>query len=253
MTITAAISSESLKYRRTLSLWLIIGGPFTFALMQMLFGLLMPGGVDWSHALMNVYNWWAVFGLPFGITLLTTLSVAYERRSGAWRVLRTYPLQAMRLYMAKLIVLVAQTLAACLLFTIFIAVLCSFTVTGAMPWSELLQGFAVAWLTSLALVAFMLLAAHLLGFGWTVMTGLAGIFLGIVTGNLSVVWVPVPWQWPIRALGALFGFQTNGLPQESSSPLLDPSLMVTGSLWSLLGCVVLTAIGAWWFHCKEVR
>ncbi|MBE9916051.1 ABC transporter permease subunit [Paenibacillus donghaensis] len=247
------VGSEWLKYRRTLTPWLVVAGPFIFALMQMVFGLLIPGGVDWSLALMNIYNWWSGFGLPFGIILLTALSVSYERKAGAWRLLRAYPVKGGNLYFSKFIVIALQTLIACIFLGLFIILLCSWSVTGTIPWGPIALGITISWLTSLAQIAFMLWAAHMFGFGLTILIGLAGMICGILQNNRIEGWMLLPWQWPLRALGALFGFQTNGMPLDPSSPLLDNKLIITAIIASLSVCVALSVAGAAWFKRREVQ
>lgn len=248
----ALIQSEWMKYRRALSIWFIMGGPFLLALAQSIFNMISPLSATWDHTWMNVFNWWSVLGIPFGVTLLVAESVSYERRSGAWKVLRAYSVNPGKLYLAKYAVLAAQTFIASVLFVLFVCLLNFWQVSGTFPWQEVLSGFIVAWLTALAQLAIMLLIANVFGYGITVCIGLVGLVSGVLMAEMSF-WLVNPWGWPIRTLEPILGFHANGLPLEKNSPFWDLSVIPNAIVLSIVGSAVLLAIGAFWFKRREVR
>lgn len=248
----ALVQSEWMKYRRTLSLWFIIGGPFILALAQSIFNMISPLSATWDHTWMNVFNWWAVIGIPFGVILLVAESVSYERRSGAWKVLRAYPVFPGKLYLAKYVVLAAQTFIASILFVLLVCVMNFWEVSGSFPWKEVLSGFIVAWLTALAQLAIMLWVANIFGYGITICIGLVGLVSGVVMAE-NYFWIVNPWAWPIRVLEPIFGFHANGLALEKDSIFWDLSVIPDAIVLSVVSSVVLLAIGAFWFKRREVR
>ncbi|MCP1308116.1 lantibiotic immunity ABC transporter MutE/EpiE family permease subunit [Paenibacillus tyrfis] len=248
----AYYDSEWLKYRRTLTPWLVVCGPLAFALAQMVFNMISPLENTWEHILMNVHNWWAIIGFPFGVVLLTALAVFYERRSGALKVLNAYPLQPGMQYAAKFAVTSVHVLIASLIFVVLVFGLNFWAASGSVPWDSLLTGFLCAWLAGLAQIAIMLWIAHGFGFGWTVIIGLIGTVSGIVMSE-QPYWIMNPWSWPIRSLIPLFKFHTNGLPLEADSPLQDPSLILIPIVLGIVSAGIVTGFGMLWYNRREVR
>ncbi|ANF94948.1 ABC transporter permease [Paenibacillus bovis] len=252
MNMTSYLGSEFIKYRRTLTLWLIAAGPLVFAVMQLAFNFIAPGFTDWSRALMNVYNWWSVIGLPFGIILITALSVSYERKSGSPKLLQIHPVRKAGLYLSKLVVLSVQVFVACLLLAAGLVIFCGWNLDGTLPWSTLLYAVGLSWLCAMGQLAIMLLLAHLLSFGWTVIAGLIGLFLSIMLSSGVTGMDYYPWMLPIRALGMTLGFQTNGMSLDVQT-LTNQATLVWGSVFgSLAECAIFAGLGAFIFSRKEV-
>ncbi|AKG35628.1 lantibiotic immunity ABC transporter MutE/EpiE family permease subunit [Paenibacillus durus] len=248
----AYVSSEWMKYRRTVTPWLIVCGPLIIALAEMIFNFMIPEGVKWVYILLNVHNWWSTVALPFGIILLVALAVSYERRSGAWKVLNTYPHKPGKLYVAKLTTLVIHILLAGALFAIFVFILNVWVALGPIPWGKLISGFLVAWLAGLGQMAIMMWLAHVFGFGLTITVGFIGLVSGILMAERSS-WIINPWSWPIRALEPIFGFHANGMLLEPGSPLLNPIYISIAIALGIITAVVFAVLGTLWFNRREVR
>lgn len=248
----SAVQSEWLKYRRTLTPWFMIGGPLVMVLAELTIWLLSPYRRTWPFVLLMVYNWWVTLALPFGSTLLAALSSSYERRSGMWSVLRTYPASPSTLYTAKFIVLAAQTAIANVLFAVYLLATNIWLNSGTIPWRSLMLGVAVGWLSGLALLAVMLWLSTAFGFGMAIVLGLVGIVSGVFTSE-KPAWLFDPWAWPVRALAPVFGFHANGLPLEPNSPLWDPSVVPMAGVLGVVFAAVFTALGAWWFKTRDVH
>lgn len=244
--------SEWLKYRRTLTPWFIVCGPLILVLAQFAFSLISRVGTTWNEALLTVYNWWGVLAVPFGVILLAMLAVSYERRSGSWRILISYPIRPWKLYLAKYFVLSLQTLVASALFVLFLLLLGFWHLSGPIPWVHLWSGLFIPWLTAWAQMAIMLWIATALGYGLTIVIGLAGMISGIIMAQ-SGAFILNPWAWPIRALEPIMGFHVNGLPLEPNSPLwntgINHTLIAFGVIWS----IIFVTIGSFWFNRREVR
>lgn len=248
----SVIRSEWLKYRRTLTPWFIVGGPLLLALAEFVFSLIAPAGRTWRLTLLTVYNWWVVLGLPLGSALLAALASSYERRSGAWRVLRSHPLSPSRLYSAKFAVLALHTAIATALFAVFILLTQFWHLRGSVPWGKLVLGTTVSWVSSLALLAVMLWCSMVFRFGVTVVLGLIGLISGVATSERAA-WVFDPWAWPVRALEPIFGFHTNGLPLEANSPFWNTGVIAVASALGIVVAVMVTFLGSQWFSRTEVR
>ncbi|MBX6395746.1 MAG: lantibiotic immunity ABC transporter MutE/EpiE family permease subunit [Alicyclobacillaceae bacterium] len=248
----AAIHSEWLKYRRTPTYWIVIGGPLVMALAEWVFSLVAPGGHTWHLMLLTGYNWWVVLAIPLGSALLAALSSAYERRSGAWRILCAYPVGPSMLYAAKFAVLALQTAIANGLFAGFLLVTQIWHLAGPVPWGPLILGAAVGWLSGLTLLAIQLWFSTAFGFGVSVVLGLVGLISGVFTSE-HPAWLFDPWAWPLRALAPVFGFHANGLPLEADSPLWNPSVIPVAGGLGIGFAIVFTALGARWLKRRDIR
>ncbi|WP_269919423.1 lantibiotic immunity ABC transporter MutE/EpiE family permease subunit [Caldifermentibacillus hisashii] len=246
------IQSEWIKYRRTLTPWIIVCGPLILALAQAIFNIIAPIGATWEHTWMNVFNWWSVVGIPIGAALLSALSVSYEKRSGAWKVLRVNSFSTNKLYWAKYTILSIQTLFASVFFTIFVFLFNFWQVSGELIILDVLTGSIVAWFSALAQLAIMVWIAHMIGFGGTICVGLAGFVSGVLMAEKSY-WIINPWAWPIRALEPIFGFHANGKALENDSPFWDPSVIPIAIFLSIIGVIVFLILGSVWFNRREVR
>jgi ABC-2 type transport system permease protein len=63
----------------------------------------------------------------------------------------------------------------------------------------------------------------------------------------------IPWSWGMRLMSPIVGVHPNGVPLKEGNPLLDPSVIPTGILASIVIFVLLSLVTAFWFSRKEVN
>lgn len=154
------------------------------------------------------------------------------------------------LWTGKIAVLAYHTLlSSCIL---MIAVLISglATADGAIPWSTIVAGGLLMWLTSLSLIPIQLWAAAWKGTIFSMIVGLTGLIAGVLAAP-EPHWVFVPWSWPIRLMSPVVGVHPNGVLMEENNPLRDPSVIPAGILLGIIAFILFTWITATWFKRKE--
>ncbi|MCY0896424.1 MAG: lantibiotic immunity ABC transporter MutE/EpiE family permease subunit [Alicyclobacillaceae bacterium] len=249
--MNAAFTAEWLKYRRTLTPWIIVCWPMLLVLTET---VLMPQSQTWHETLMNTFNWWSVFGLSLCVTILAALSTSYERRANSWNVLCARVVRPRVLYISKWVVLAAQLLAATVVFTALVLIInyLLWNPHGSPAVGQLIAGIALVWIAALPQLAIMLWVASRVGIGVTVCIGLVGLVVGVVAAE-APYWMVIPWAWAGRMLMPIFGFHINGLPLSPGSPFWNHDVIPIGIILSIVAAALFMVLGAIWFDRREVR
>ncbi len=124
--ILNSFSAEWLKTRRTASSWLvIIGGffiPFIVFLMAWHDRLKLPGFYKsdkfWEVTFNTNWQTMAVFLLPMGVILCTSLITQLEYRNNAWKLVHTLPQPYSVTFFSKLVVIMVMMVQFFVLFNI---------------------------------------------------------------------------------------------------------------------------------------
>lgn len=245
------LRSEHLKYKRTFMKRLILFAPLVFILISLRVKLFLPDYIGaWEMLLAQIYNWWPVLFLPLGTALLAALAQQKEKKAGKFQNLRIHPVSTTALWTGKIAVLAYHTLlSSCIL---MVAVLISGLTTagGATPWSTIVAGGLLMWLTSLPLIPIQLWAAAWKGTLFSMAVGFAGGIAGVLAAP-EPYWVYIPWSWPIRLMSPVVGVHPNGVLMEENHPLRDPSVIPVGILLGIIAFVLFTWMTAAWFKRKE--
>lgn len=253
MTLVRALDSERMKYRRTFTHWLLTLGPVGLVLSYAMVGLLGESETTWSLFLGVVYNWWPILWVPMGAALLAALAAWYEKRAGAWVVLRARPQPPAVFFGAKLLVLALHTLLSTAILAATVAVIGTVVIGAPVPLDTLLLGAFLPWVAALPILVIQLWVATVGGFGASIIVGVIGFISGALAAE-SNDWVHfVPWAWPIRVAIPIVGIHANGVPLGTGDPLWDTSV-VPGILGLALAlAAVALAAGSLWFSRREVR
>jgi len=248
------LQSELLKYKRTFTRRLIVFAPLFFILIALPQKLFMPTDDfrPWQLTLDLVYNWWPVIFIPIGMALFATLTVSQEKKAGNYRGLRTHDIPPAFIWMAKVMVMGFHTLLAT--FVLIAATILSGLITGgsSIPWFKIFAGSFTTWIVSLAILPLQLWAATWRGIFASMAMGFLGLITGVVAAD-QPYWVYVPWSWATRLMSPIIGVHPNGTHLESTSPLLNTSVLPVGIGISLVTLVIFTFITAAWFSRREVR
>ncbi len=244
-------AAEWIKYRRTLTWWIIVCWPLLLVLAE---AVLMPSDHIWSTKLMNTFNWWSIIGMSIMVTLLAELSQFYERRSNSWNVLCTRSIRPSRLYLAKYLVVAIQLLVASVLFGTYV-VLVNFLFWGlpnSVPWGELIEGLVFVWIAVLPQLAIMLWLAVRVSLGLAVGWGFIGMFVGMIVAE-KPYWFIMPWAWSGRILMPIFGFNINGLPLQKGSVFWNQDVIFVGLILSVVVTAIVVTLSAFLFERREVK
>jgi lantibiotic transport system permease protein len=120
-----SVWSEWLKRRRSLAVWLVVGGGLLVPVMTLLLRLrqrrslpaLYQGEVFWEQLWNQVWESLATILLPVGVIVLTSLVTQHEQRHNAWKQVHASPQPLANVFAAKLLIvlfMVAQAFAVLL-------------------------------------------------------------------------------------------------------------------------------------------
>ncbi|MDO4766180.1 MAG: lantibiotic immunity ABC transporter MutE/EpiE family permease subunit [Eubacteriales bacterium] len=248
------ISSELLKYKRTLTRKLIVGIPLFFSIQSAAGVLLMPKGIvrTWDLVIAMVFNVWTVMFLPFGMALFAFLVDNQEQKAGHYRSLLARPNSPVHIWLGKIIVMAFHALLSTGVLVVAILISGMITARGQIPWDKIIMGSIVSWTVSLALIPMQLWAATWRGLFASMALGFIGFLMGVVSA-LTSYWVFIPWAWGIRLMSPMIGVHPNGTLLEAGDKLLDTSIIPVGIGISLLAFVVITMLSALWFNRREVK
>lgn len=246
--------SEHLKYRRSFSVKLVWAAPLFFVLFALVALLYLPKGQSLPGDLFlgMVFNWWPFIFVPLGTALLCALAEVRERKAGNYRGLRLHNVRPGALWFGKIMVLAYYMLLSSL-GTIAAALIAGLLITDAtLPVEKVVVASLLTWLVSLSLIPLQLLAAAWKGMPASIGLGVAGMFAGVIAAP-GPNWLYVPWSWALRLMCPVAGVHPNGVPLESGSPLLEPSVIPVGIAVSLLFFAASSWLTGVWFARKEVK
>ncbi len=243
----SVILTEYLKLKRTLALRMTV---LPLIVVFLYFLVAMSGTPSfvrqntdvWASLARNSVQLWTLLMLPMFITLETSLLAGLEHSDRNWKYLLTMPVPRWTVYVSKLIV--ALTLVCLAHLVLF---------SGTMVSGMLLRAFA----PELKLGA---LPMNLIA--WP----LAQISVAVVMAVAIQHWVSLRWPSFIAAMGfgmsaMVVGFlavnsQDYGpwFPWSLTLHTLSPrgTFVIHPTLYSAIGAVVITVIGAWQFSRRDV-
>lgn len=121
-----SFQSEWLKKKGTLAFWLVIVGSFFIPLIFTMRGIFYPkdflaetkNPVFWNVLLGRCWQFMAIFLLPMGVALATSLITQIEFRNNTWKQLNTTPQSLSVIFWSKYAVIIVMLLQFFLLFHI---------------------------------------------------------------------------------------------------------------------------------------
>src|SRR5215207_5450511 len=175
-TFIHSFQSEWLKTKRSLAFWMvIIGGVFTpliIIIARLVNHTKMPALYSsesfWNMLWKNAWESMAIFFLPLGAILSTSLIAQIEYKNNTWKQLHTMPLSYTTIFFAKLAVIVVLMLEFFVLFNlgIYLAALVPYLLVSGtpypsqpLPYEHFLRENALYFLDTLPIVALQYLIA----------------------------------------------------------------------------------------------
>ncbi len=118
--------SEWLKKKHSLSSWLVIVGAFFTPVILIIYKLVHYNKLAtsytnpnfWNELWRNAWETMALFLLPVGIVLATSLITQLEYKNNTWKQLHTTPQQLTTIYFSKLAILLVMVLQFFILFNV---------------------------------------------------------------------------------------------------------------------------------------
>jgi len=248
------LQSEFLKYKRTFTRRLILLAPVFFIIVALPQKLFMPEDYlrPWQLILDLVFNWWPVIFIPMGLALFAALTESQEKKAGNYRSLRVRYIPPACLWIAKVIIMGCHTLMSTLVLIGATVISGLITGVGSIPWFKIVAGGFTTWIASLAIIPLQLWIATWKGTFASMTMGLLGLIAGVIAAA-GPYWIYVPWSWPTRLMSPIIGVHPNGTLLESTSPLLNATVIPQGIIVSIISLIILTLITAVWFNKKEVK
>jgi hypothetical protein len=221
MTLVRVLHAESLKMKRTIALKMVVLYPMVLVLLvlfmtsQAPFSMLRNNGhsEEWIRLARSNFRFWAFLMMPLYIALQTALLSGLDHSENQWKALLARPVPRWTLYVAKLLFVVAMTVAST-----FVLILGVFA-TGAIlphlqpellfappiPWASILSdGAQIAALSFLSLTIQQWVSLRWRSFSVAIGTGIiatvAGIF-AVAAGQQVGGWPQYfPWALPMLPL-----------------------------------------------------
>ena len=250
MAITRAISSEILKTRRSLALWLSILGPLLMAALQFVVFYQRADWVGkqtddvWLTFGQQTLVFWALLMLPLFITLQTALLAGLDHAGSCWKHLYALPLSRWIIYAAKQ--LIGMGLIALSMTLLYASILVAghllrllkpqIGFASLAPWLELLRHTALIYLTS-----WLLISIHTwVGLRWGNFVVAMGFGIAMTVAGMVVI----NSEWGRYYPWALPGLVANGFQSEE----MLPSQVITG----VIGGLLVPFVGGWRVTRRDV-
>lgn len=141
-----SFQSEWLKTKRSLSLWIvIIGGFFTPAIVTVArliqyktLAHIYSSDDFWKLLWQSSWESMAIFLLPLGVILTTSLITQIEYKNNTWKQLHTLPLTLTTIFISKLAVIIVMMLGFFVLFNIgiYLSALVPYLIIRGVPYPK---------------------------------------------------------------------------------------------------------------------
>ncbi len=245
--LPTVLLTEALKLRRTLALRMTVL-PLIVVLLYLLLGLfsastLVRQNADvWANVTRNTVSLWTLLMLPLFLTLQTSLLAGLEHSDRNWKYLLTMPVPRWTIYVSKFLIALGMVwLAHLVLFTGTMVnglVLRQFAPElglGALPMG------AIAWPLVKVSVAVVMAAAiqHWVSLRWPSFIaamgfGMCAMVVGFMAVNSADFGPWYPWSLTLHTLSPRGTF------------------VIHPTLYSAIGALVVTVLGAWQFSRRDV-
>jgi len=210
-------TAEGLKMKRTLALWLAPLAPLVIIALQM--AVVLDGRVyyerepleTWASYTRQTMFLWAVFMLPFFVTLETALLANLEHANQQWKHLYALPIRRGAIYAAKQLsgmMIIGLSMAALSAYTGLSGLALRLIAPGLgfeepVPWADILRYAGLAYLSSWLIIAIHTwIALRWPSFVVASAAGIAFVIVSVVV--IQSQYSPwYPWTLPAILVGGL--------------------------------------------------
>ena len=242
------LSTECLKLKRTLALWMVLVAPLLIVLLEFAIsykgapGFIKAGKDGWPPMVRQTVEAWTVLMMPMFVTLETSLLAGLENTGKNWKSLLALPAPRWTVYVSKLavtitllwaahVVLIGGTIGSGLLLKLLHPAL-SLDVMSLSPFTASMIRVSASALLAVTIQHWVSLRWQTftvaMGFGMCAM--IAGVFA--VQSRAFGSWFP--WSLPIRAV------MSGAVGQDRITVV------------AIVGATVATIIGCWEFVRREI-
>lgn len=237
------LKSEDLKYKRTFAKKIFYIAPI-YILIQIV-------ALN-RYVLSNSMNWWSVCFMPFTIAILCTLISIAEKKAGNYRTLKSKDINLKKMWISKILVISYYTFLASLMVILYLLTIKLVRQSSLVQVGPLFLGTFVMWITTLILIPICLFLSEAFGPFSSIFVTCIGIAGGVLTVT-GPNWYLCPWNLNMRLMCPILKLNPNGELLESTSNLLDYSVIPVGLIVGIVGFIGLSLLTSLWFSKKEAR
>ena len=242
------LSTECLKLKRTLALWMVLVSPLVMILLEFAIAakgarvFIAEGKDAWPPMVRQTVEVWTLLMMPMFVTLETSLLAGLENTGKNWKSLLALPAPRWTIYVSKLVVTISLLWAAHVVLIVgtigsgmLLKSLYPSLSLGSMP----LRPFVVPMLTVSVSALLAVAIQHWVSLRWPSYTvamgfGMCAMIMGIFAVQSALLGSWFPWSLPIRAVLDTGGGQAR-------------IIAVAG-----IGAVIAATIGCWGFVRREI-
>jgi hypothetical protein len=146
LSFISSLQSERLKTKRSLALWIvIIGGFFTPVIVTIIrliqfktLPVVYASDKFWMDLWQNSWESMAIFLLPMGVVLATSLITQIEYKSNTWKQVHTTPISFTTIFFSKLAVIVSLMFQFFVLFNIgiYLSAIIPYLLINGVPYPK---------------------------------------------------------------------------------------------------------------------
>lgn len=242
------LSTELLKLKRTLALWMVLVTPLVMVLLQFAIsakkstGLISSGADAWAPMVRQTVEVWTLLMMPMFVTLETSLLAGLEHTGKNWKSLLALPAPRWTLYVSKLVITIALLWLAHVVLvmgTISCGWLLKLIFPGLNLGSMPLNPFAVPMLRVSASALLAVAIQHWVSLRWqsysvAIGFGMVAMLAGIFAVQSKSLGAWFPWSLPIRAV-------LDGVSGQDRITVV-----------AIVGAVLTATIGCWGFVRREL-
>jgi hypothetical protein len=208
------LSTECLKLKRTLALWMVLVSPLVMILLQFAISykgarvFLHDGKDAWPPMVRQTVEVWTLLMMPMFVTLETSLLAGLENTGNNWKSLLALPAPRWTVYVSKLVVTITLLWAAHAVLiggTIGSGLLLKFLHPGLNLGRMPLRPFVIPMLRISVSALLAVTIQHWVSLRWRSFTvpmsfGMCAMIVGVFAVQSPVLGSWFPWSLPIRAV-----------------------------------------------------
>ncbi len=246
-----SFQSEWLKTRRSLASFLVIFGGFFIPIIMTISRLLRPEAIEkqsaspvfWEKIFNNNWQSMAMFLLPMGVVLATSLVTQLEFRNNTWKQTHTTPQYFGLIFTSKLAVILVMLLQFFLFFNIGIYLAGAIPAwvlgnvdypTAAFPWHYYFEKNALFFIDCLPIVALQ----YVISLQFKNFLLPLSIGIGLTIGSLmSLMWQHGIWV-PYTYASYHFNFLTGSMQPIAGKPDIHLMALIYSAIFILIGYIL---------------
>ncbi|MDF2505548.1 lantibiotic immunity ABC transporter MutG family permease subunit [Clostridium sp.] len=247
------LSAEWIKIKRTPIKWASFLTPVIYAILIIWYYSLKTINSDTQISIFETFfQVWTIIFIPIGAGLFSGFMIYQEELAGRFNGLLISKLSRLKLYLAKLIILILLTIVSILIATFILVIGLNYIVHISVSIPIFILAAIVAGVSAIPLLSFHLWISFAWGMGASIGIGGGGLLIAaLMATNLgNTVWEYIPWAWPIR-ISTLPGLYLLNLADSAFNYAAEETTI--GMVCALIFFIIMLAGGILWFKKWEGR